>query len=577
MITQLDNQSWSKEIVTGNAQFIEIGDTVYVVSQVRADNTFAVFKSQPTPPTPGPGYAFSTTASYLFPVTNTSFDPAIAYDPLGQVLYIVGTQNNVNSTNDDTLYDVLLFVYDLTTDTLGAPTILVTASYVQDSFDVCTLGYFPSPPVPANPFIAVAVTNPVQIWTTPTTSIFIATSSITISGDVMTVVVDNGFSPEQTVTFSALQNATFLNGVTVTVDTASPTQFTATYTAPDYTQEGYESGYVTWFPGHSLLGFELTPAWRTPTWDAAITLLDSSPLRSGNTFGAVSAYSPNGYNIEVYYESHPKLVTFTDQLFSLVLATRTFLTWTLGTILKTFTGRYADSRLTVIPVGATRLLSQQFYSQLVHQNALVGNVLLGYYGYDFTFSPPTLGWSFNIQSGSSTSSYIQNTLSTSETQGSFLSYLAEPVYSVRGTWSPQVGTYAINDRVSYNLNPPLDSGWADYIVNQAITYSYQGVWRAHAAYAVGSVVQVALPTNPVMYVYYTAINAVASQLSPNLDVVNWEATPTPNHDSRFTLAPTAWQLQTSSLDLSNFNLTNIPGYYNNLNFSWIRGLEGNHR
>jgi len=27
MITQLDNQSWSKELVTGNAQFIEVGST----------------------------------------------------------------------------------------------------------------------------------------------------------------------------------------------------------------------------------------------------------------------------------------------------------------------------------------------------------------------------------------------------------------------------------------------------------------------------------------------------------------------------------------------------------------------
>jgi len=118
MITQLDNQEWQRELVTGNAQFIEVGSTIYVVSQVRADNTFAVFKSNPTPPTPGPGASFSITAIYTFPVingkNNSSFDPVIAYDSVGQVLYIVGTQDDVDGKD----IDVILFAYNTANDTL---------------------------------------------------------------------------------------------------------------------------------------------------------------------------------------------------------------------------------------------------------------------------------------------------------------------------------------------------------------------------------------------------------------------------------------------------------------------------
>ena len=136
MITQLDNQSWSKELVTGNAQFIEIGGsvsppvygTIYVVSQVRADNTFAVFKSNPAPPLPGPGSSFSITATYTFPVidgkNNSSFEglytdrilllqemiqlgletfitPAIFYDWLKKEKSVLGHTLNFSSLNSE--------------------------------------------------------------------------------------------------------------------------------------------------------------------------------------------------------------------------------------------------------------------------------------------------------------------------------------------------------------------------------------------------------------------------------------------------------------------------------------------
>jgi len=170
MISPIDNILWSSELVTGNAQFIEIGSTIfgstiYVVSQVRADNTFAVFKSEPAPPQPGPGFKFDIKATYTFPTVdgknNTSFDPVVTYNPVVQKIYIVGTQDNPDGVN----IDVLSFIYDVATDTLGTPITLVSASYIRDSYDVCSLAGGSS-----THFVAVAMTTPSEIWQTPTVS-----------------------------------------------------------------------------------------------------------------------------------------------------------------------------------------------------------------------------------------------------------------------------------------------------------------------------------------------------------------------------------------------------------------------
>jgi hypothetical protein len=572
MISPIDNILWSSELVTGNAQFIEIGSTIfgstiYVVSQVRADNTFAVFKSEPAPPQPGPGFKFDIKATYTFPTVdgknNTSFDPVVTYNPVVQKIYIVGTQDNPDGVN----IDVLSFIYDVATDTLGTPITLVSASYIRDSYDVCSLAGGSS-----THFVAVAMTTPSEIWQTPTvsdvTNVNIAVNSGTTT---LTVAASNSYSIAQPLTFSGLQAATFLNGITITPTTvtgstitavyAGATPWAANYTGP-YTQVGYESGFVTWFPGHSLVGFEFEGSSLVTTHEpSGVVVIDASPYRNGNTFGAVSAYSPDGETIEVYYENHPKKVTFKDQLFNLNLAARdSSFTWALpSTVLTTFSGRYADSRLTVVAQGITRTVLQQYFSQLVHQNALVGNLLLGYYD-------GLTEWHFQTQLGSSTTSFIQGTLSVSHTEGTFVSYLAEPIYGVRGEWSPQVKTYAVNDRTAYD--------GVDYLANQDSAYAYVGVWTEYKAYTAGSVVRVTMPTFPVSYRYYTAKNYIpSSTISPNFDLANWGGTPTPDVDSRFTEAPTSWPLHTATLNTSTFALVDVPGFYNSLNFTWLRGAK----
>jgi len=150
LLTTLDTQSWAKELVTGNAQFVEVlagsppEGTIYIVSNVRADNSFVILKSDPVPPSPGPGSSFGAAppvsvpvATYPFPQKNLDFDPAIAYDSNSGLLHIVGTQNN---SIDPNLSDFIKFTFDTNTNTFTEPpVILTTASRVRDGYDIVVL------------------------------------------------------------------------------------------------------------------------------------------------------------------------------------------------------------------------------------------------------------------------------------------------------------------------------------------------------------------------------------------------------------------------------------------------------
>lgn len=65
-----------------------------------------------------------------------------------------------------------------------------------------------------------------------------AIGNVAIAGNVLTVTAPNEFVAGQSVIFSGLATATFLNGQTVTVLTASPTQFTAAFNHADYPGAG---------------------------------------------------------------------------------------------------------------------------------------------------------------------------------------------------------------------------------------------------------------------------------------------------------------------------------------------------
>src|SRR5208337_888387 len=112
MITQLDTQSWAKELQTGNAQFVAVtsvsppAETIYVVSNVRADGTFVVLRSDLVPPAAGPGASFTVVAignlnpvisPPVPPLQTIDFDPVVAYDSSTGLLHIIGTMDDPSS------------------------------------------------------------------------------------------------------------------------------------------------------------------------------------------------------------------------------------------------------------------------------------------------------------------------------------------------------------------------------------------------------------------------------------------------------------------------------------------------
>ena len=130
MITRISpaNQYWTKSDLTGNSCFVQIGDEIFVVSNVQSDNTFRVYRSLDK------GGSFIAAQSYEFPIPNSSFDPVVYYDV--QDLHIVGT--TVNATNNQ-LYDIVVFTFSLSTLTLSPPSTLVSATKVRSAYDLTNL------------------------------------------------------------------------------------------------------------------------------------------------------------------------------------------------------------------------------------------------------------------------------------------------------------------------------------------------------------------------------------------------------------------------------------------------------
>jgi hypothetical protein len=620
MKTLLDTNLWSSDLYEGNAAFVQRASdgVIFVVSQVRpATNDFVVLRSNVVPPDPGPGWSFTQVASYAFPEPNISFDPVVSYDTGTGILHIIGTRNNPP-------VDILKFSFDTSTSVLSGPTVLATVSVVRDGYDVCPIGS-------GYTFIAASVTNPLTVDQIDTT---VLVTGISISSNVLTVETAYGsppagnfFPPGIQVTFSGIQLATFLNGVTVQVASSDFFHFTASYSHPDYSQAFsppmYESGFATWLPGHTLLGFMLdaSDVIATPPWALA-----SSPYRSGPVFGSTSACLSSGGDIEVYYESHPKNTLFQDQTFSVIelVGTPTLsppdVAWGDPTTLTAFTGRYTDNRLTIIPDGDDRAACLVYYVQPPQTSSIVGNILLGYYSP--SSSPPTWNWAMatgQVLDGS----ILQAAVSLSQTMGASVSYVLSPAYNKRGAWAyanlaanpAWQPSYSVNDWVLYttasppseedflcanpmanrgwwastglynlgdiasvptyyqalddivgspeNLPPPDDTGnWQSATTPVPVTQQ----WNPSAPYMEGATV--------VVPAYYRFIGTAATgTVPPPLDSANWEILlPPPLDSANWTVVPAAWPFYSGELDLNTLSISNFYNYAS-LGLTWLRGTK----
>ena len=621
MKTLLDTNTWSSELYEGNAAFVEVSGTLFIVSQVRpADNSFVILKSNPVPPDPGPGWSFSPVASYTFPELNESFDPVVAYDSGTGLLHIIGTQDNrgaSSSTSQAFPVDLVKFTFDTSLGSppvvLGPPIVLATASYVRDGYDICAIGS-------GYTFVGASLTKPLAIDlienSMQVTGISISSGVLTVETSYGSPPVGNFFLPGINITLSGLQLATFLNGVTVTVTGSDYFHFTANVAYSDYTQTPgfYESGFATWLPGNVLLGFVLEPG---DTIAAPPTIFASSPLRTGPVYGPVSVVFSSTSEVEVYYETHPKNVTFQDQTFSIYQ--------TIGyplssppvapTLLTTFTGRYTDDRLTVVPDGDGRTLALVYFTQQAQANSIVGNILLGHSSSAVT-SPPT-PWDFTTATGATLKgSVLQAAVSIDQAHNASVSYVLSPVYNQRGEWSYSDLTikpvwqdsYAVNDVVlyggasytcmtpmtsrgywvqgNYNANdiaavpsyyqaiqavtgnpemlpPPQDTGnWKPY---SGAPLASTPMWDPRVSYASGAVVQVP--------VYYISLSSGARVVSPQLDPANWALLqPPPLTPSLWSVSLVSWPLYTGALNLATLSIQ-TPLTYADLSLTWLRGTK----
>jgi hypothetical protein len=629
MKTLLDTNTWSSSLFEGNAAFAQrVSDgTLFIVSQVRPiDNSFVILKSNPVPPDTGPGWSFSQVVQYTFLELNESFDPVVAYDSGTGLLHIIGTQDNrgaSTSTSQAFPADLIKFTFDTSTNILTGPTVLVTASYVREGYDICTIGS-------GYTFVATAVTSPLVIDQIETT---VQVTGISISSGVLTVEtaygsppVGNSFPIGAGIAFSGLQLGTFLNGITVTVTESDYFHFKANYNHPDYSQVSspplYESGFATWLPGNALLGFTIASGdavfW--PPYEFA-----SSPLRSGPVYGSVSICSPSTLEAEIYFESHPKVISFQDQAFTVSMIMGSSIAspsgWSDPVLLTGFTGRYADNRLTVVPDGTSRTLSFVYYTQQSQVNSYVGNILLGHSG-NVSSSPPQ--WSFATATGSTLKgSVLQAAVSIDQAHNASISYILSSVYNQRGVWSyadltikPEwQDSYAVNDTVDYwnigysctspmtsrgywvqgnfntndiaavpayyqaqttvtgnaeNTDPTTDPTYGSppqpyWALFSGTPFSSTKPWDPRVTYASGTVVLVP--------VYYLSLGMGIKIVPPQFDPINWALLQPPSLSPLFwSVTPMAWPLYAGMLDLTSLSIQN-PLTYADLSLTWLRGTK----
>lgn len=478
MITTLDTLSWGKELQTGNAEFVETANNeLYIVSNVRNNgfgfgrgfgNSFAspyqfvILKSDPVPPAPGPGSSFGANppanapvATYVFPQPTTSFDPVVTFDSTTGLLHILGTRDTPTgvSTSSSQTSDLIKFTFDTVgLGGLQGPFVIAAsvASRVRGAYDIGVLDT-------QNTIVAAALTDPAI--TMPPLQATI--QSVSVNANLLTVNVATMSTPfvqNQWVLLDNLTTATFLNGAVVLVETATPTYFTAIFQNGNYPLTA-DTGQAL-AVGSSLFAVELDKSTNQPVAGTA-TIIASSPSRFGDTYDGVSLIV-NGTSVDLYYQSHPKNITFKDQVFTINHVGRNspavvgfglqfgysfggfgmsgtpstgfgynfgfgfglsqFGTWDeVPQVLTTFTARYTDGRLTVVQgADGSRYLSLTYWTQLNHPEGIVGNVLMG-------TQQGSAPWFFHPTFGSTAGgSIVQSAVSVSRNNSVNLTYLLQP-------------------------------------------------------------------------------------------------------------------------------------------------------
>ena len=502
MITSLDTQSWGPILRDGNAQFVKVpsGD-IYVVSNIRpSTGDFVVLKSNAVPPDPGPGNSFSSIATVSLNGSTTNFDPVAVYDATSSLplLHIIGLVTNTNPK----LTDLVKFTINLASYQVTGPITLISGSNLQSTYDICVLtgeganhklvavsaNNPVSPALFQSPINSVSIAN--SVLTVTTSNSFYIGQLVELNG-LSNAPFLNGYKAEVTTSSSNQFTALFYyqdieeahivsnssyevtatdltqwesdikvmdpeTGFILTKVGENPSTYEYTVSSGVYQFNSYyankpvlisynkfftnssDVGTATpLFSGESLISFRLDSA--DNLVNNSLEVIINTPTRDGDTIDSVSIISPDSTNAEVYYQSHPKLISPNSQmLFSFYRINlnqigSSYVWDTSPTLLTQFKGDYTGNRLTAQIDGlGNRYLNQTYYTSSTHPEGLVGNIILGK-----SNSSTGNTWEFHITYGSNINgSIVQGTLCLSYTQGLTLVYLLEPFDTANSTSHP---------------------------------------------------------------------------------------------------------------------------------------------
>jgi hypothetical protein len=587
VITILDTLNWSQELVTGNAEFVEVTagsppePVLYVVSNVRTVSaggfgfgnsfgnnfgngtqvtSFVVLQSTPIPPSPGPGASFLQVAEYEFSQPNLDFDPVVAYDQAHGLLHIVGTRNTPTgpSSSSPQLSDLIKFTFNTNTNTLYGPEVLTTGSRIRGSYDIVLLP-------DSNTVVAVCLADPGSplLLASQVTGVEVVNDTVTLQ------VVNPGqtYSPGQWLLIDGLTNATFLNGQLIQVVTASQsglgfgfsfgnnfgngvtTTVTAAYVGANYPPTPETSPLASATPvGESLLVMERATNLVTFT-DTLVPgsayILDSSPSRTGNSYDACSLVcTPADGSVELYYQTHPKNVTFQDQVFNINLFNRR--SEALITATSVTSNVVTVTANNNFPIGATVTLSGLTMATFLNGQTVT-----------IATSSPTQ-FTFPFVHGSQ--------LTTADTG---TAVPPAPVWDAAPTNLTSFSARWADNRLTVILDTAgnrymSQTYWTQLNHPEGIVgNAFLGIkqpgqpWSFHPTFGStlgGSIIQGTLSIDANLDVSYVYL------LQP------FDNIPAPP-------SARSWPLHVASVAVPSLGLTEVPGFYNTLNMTWLRGTK----
>lgn len=315
MITKLDSIQSGILDLTGNSSIVQNGGDLYVIGNVKSNNTFSVYKSTDF------GETFTAVASASLQSGTKKFDPTVFFD--GTIIHILAS---VANSTDSSRYDIIKYNFDTTGDTLGSPISILGDSREHAGYDITVLS----------------------------------------------------------------------SGVRIVVATVWD---------------------ATGHANYNVLAIELNSS----DVITSTTVLYTTDIRTGETFGGISLVSPDGIAVDLYYSTHLKTIYLANKTININKRSRTApATWGSESLITSYVARYTDDKLTVINYNSGYALAQSY----IIANAQGGLVYSSIFG---IYDPVETSWTFGSANGDIISGYGEATLALNAANELRLALLNFPI------------------------------------------------------------------------------------------------------------------------------------------------------